>query len=149
MQIFPEPDFSTYRDFRMLELFELFFYEEILEYTQEQMTRYCLKKNWPDGGVSINELRVFFAIFIVSGYNSLPSTSLYWSHDPEVHNKAISNAMRRNRFDTIKKCLHFNDTDNLDKNDKYCKLRPLISHLQKKFMEHLSHHKISPIMKQW
>ena len=67
---------------------------------------------------------------------TLPSKTLYWSHDPDLHNKAISNAMRRDRFDIIKKCLHFNATDTIDKTDKYYKLRPLIAHLQKKFMEH-------------
>ena len=136
INIFPEPDFAKYRDFSIVELFELFFDEEILEYTKEQMTKYCLKKNWPDVNASINELKVFFAILIVSGYNSLPRTSMYWSYDPDVYNKAISNAMRRDRFESIKKCLHFNATDKLDKDDKYYKLRPLISHLQKKFMEH-------------
>lgn len=93
---------------------------------KEQVTKYCLMKNWPDIFVSINELKVFLAILIVSGYNSLPSKSMYWSHDPDLHNKAIGDAMRRERFDSIKKCLHFNATTNQDKNDKYNKLRPLI-----------------------
>lgn len=100
------------------------------------MTRYCLMKNWPDVNVSINELRVFLAILIISGYNSLPSKAMYWSHDDDVHNQAISNGMRRDIFDLIMKCLHFNANDNLDKSDKYAKLHPLIVHLQKKFMKH-------------
>ena len=105
-------------------------------HTQEQMTKYCLQNNWPDISVSLNELKVFWAILIVSGYNSLPSKSLYWSHDPDLHNNAISNAMRRDRLEMIMKCLHFNATDTIDRTDKYCKLRPLITHLKKKFMEH-------------
>lgn len=134
--IFPEINCSKYRDFSFVELFELFFDEEILTHTKEQVTKYCLMKNWPDICVSINELRVFLAILIVSGYNSLPSKSMYWSHDPDLHNKAIGDAMRRDRFDSIKKCLHFNATTHQDKNDKYTKLRPLITHLQEKFMKH-------------
>ncbi|XP_068240926.1 piggyBac transposable element-derived protein 3-like [Palaemon carinicauda] len=100
------------------------------------MTEYCLKKNWPNVCVSTNKLRVCFAILIVSGYHSLPSTCIYWFYDPDVHNKTISKAMRQDRFDTIKKCLHFNTTDNFDKEDKYWKLCPLISYLQKRFMDH-------------
>ena len=134
--MFPEQDYRKYRDFSIVELFELFFDEEILEHTKEQMTKYCLKKNWPDVAVCINELKVFIAILIISGYNTLPSKAMYWSHDHDVYNKAVSSAMRRDRFDMLKKCLHFNATDMLDKSDKYCKLRPLITHLQNKFMEH-------------
>ena len=78
----------------VIEIFERFFDEEILLHTQEQITKYFLQNKWPDISVSLNELKVFWTILIVSGYNTLPSKSLYWSHDPDVHNKAISNAMR-------------------------------------------------------
>ena len=44
--------------------------------------------------------------------------------------------MRRDKFDSIMRCLHFKDNSKLDVNDKYTKLRPLIRHLQKKFMDH-------------
>lgn len=44
--------------------------------------------------------------------------------------------MVMDRFDSIKKCLHFNATTDQDKNYRYTKLRPLITHLQEKFMEH-------------
>ena len=33
------------------------------------------------------------------------------------------------------KCLHFKDNDDLDKNDKYSKLRPFLDHIQEKFMQ--------------
>ena len=45
--------------------------------------------------------------------------------------------MRRDRFDAIMTCLHFNAAVNLDKSDKFAKLRPLMTHLQKKVMENL------------
>ena len=60
---------------------------------------------------------------------------MYWSKSADVFNEAVSNAMRRDRFDIIKKCLHFNTSD-INTSDKYTKLRPLIHHLQKKFMLH-------------
>ena len=44
--------------------------------------------------------------------------------------------MRRDRFDDIMKYLHFHPNYNLDKYDKYCKLRPLVAHLQQKFISH-------------
>ena len=54
-------------------------------------------------------------------------------------------AMRRNCFDYITRILHFKDNLQIDFDDKYSKLRPLISNLQKKFMlhfvpgQHISH----------
>ncbi|CAI9725721.1 Hypothetical predicted protein [Octopus vulgaris] len=61
---------------------------------------------------------------------------MYWSHTSDTFSEAISNAMRCDRFDAIIRCLHFNAADDINKSDKFAKLRPLISHLQKKFMEH-------------
>ena len=69
----------------------------------------------PPVAVCIIELKVFIAILIISGYNTLPSKAMYWSHDHDVYNKVVSSAMRRDRFDMLKKCLHFNATDMLDK----------------------------------
>ena len=44
--------------------------------------------------------------------------------------------MRQDRFDNIIKYLHFHPNYNLYKDDKYCKLRPLVTHLQQKFISH-------------
>ena len=62
----------------------------------------------------------------------------------DLHDEVIYMVMRRGRFDSIMKCLHFQPNSELDK-DKYSKIRPLITHLQKKFVEnfipieHISH----------
>ena len=39
-------------------------------------------------------------------------------------------------FEVIMKCLHFKDNNKLDKNDKYSKIRPLLDHLEEKFIQH-------------
>ena len=60
---------------------------------------------------------------------------MFWSSTVDTCNQAISNAMRRDRFYAIIKCLHFNPSDSLDPNDKFANLRCLISYVQKKFMD--------------
>ena len=45
-------------------------------------------------------------------------------------------AMRRNRFNHIMRILHFKDNLQIDLDEKYSKLRPLILSLQKNFMLH-------------
>lgn len=136
LPFFPESDYKKYRDFTPVMLFELFFDDDLIDYIVEQSRLYCLSNNWTDAKITSKELRVFIAILIVSGYNILPSKALYWSSSPDMRNKAVCDAMRRDRFDVIMKCLHFLPNNELDKTDKYSKLRPLITSLQKKFMLH-------------
>lgn len=89
------------------------------------MTKYCLKKNWPDVNVDVGKFKIFIAILVVLGYNPLPQKPLYWSKSSDVYCEAISCAMRRDRFDGIMQCMHFNARSDLDVNEKYAKLRPL------------------------
>ena len=102
----------------------------------DQSTQYCLSKNWPNLIVTKEEIKVFLGILIVSGYDTLGSKRDYWSTGDDLRNKAIYEAIRRDRFEVIMKCLHFKDNDTLDKNDKYSKIRPLLDYLQGKFLEH-------------
>lgn len=61
------------------------------------------------------ELKVFLAILLVSGYNVLPRRAMYWNNGDDVRNIAIYEAIRRDRFDTIMKSLHFKPNCEPDK----------------------------------
>ena len=102
---------------------------------KKEMILYSNKKNCPDAPVQTSELKVFIVRLILSGHNTLPRTLMYWSRSADVFGEAVSNAMRRDRLDNIKKCSHFN-TSELVTSVKYTKLRPLIQQLQTKFMLH-------------
>ncbi|XP_022175761.1 piggyBac transposable element-derived protein 3-like [Myzus persicae] len=47
----------------------------------------------------------------------------------------VRNSMSRNRFDSIKQNLHLSDNDQLDKNDRFSKLRPLFDLINEKNMQ--------------
>ena len=132
---FPESDHSKYRNMTPLDLFELFFDQELLEMILKESTRYCLSKNWPNLNLSIEELKSFIGILLVSGYSPQSNKYDYWSNSKDTRNQAIYEAMRRERFEQIMRCLHFRDNNELDLSDKYTKLRPLMDHLQKRFIE--------------
>ena len=102
----------------------------------EQSTLHCLSENWPCLKLMNEEIKVFLGILIVSGYNPLGSRKGFWSTGNDLRNVTVSEAMRRDRFETIMKCLHFKDNDTLDTADKYSKLKPLLDHLQGKFVQH-------------
>ena len=134
--LFPEANYCRYRDFGPLELFELFFDEPLYDLIVEQSNVYCQFKNLTAPPVTKEEIKVFFAILVVSGYNPHPSKADFWTNGDDLRNTAVYMAMRRNRFDHIMRILHFKDNTQLNVDDKYTKLRPLISYLQKKFMLH-------------
>ncbi|KAJ6647184.1 PiggyBac transposable element-derived protein 3 [Pseudolycoriella hygida] len=108
--------------------FELFFDESLLQLIIHESSQYCMSKNLPDVQLSIPELRTFMAILIVSGYNALPSKAMYWSEGKDLRNEAVYKSMRRDRFNYIMRSLHFASEADLDKADRFSKLRPIISH---------------------
>ena len=138
---FSEADYNQYEMLSDIKLFELFFDDELIDLIVEQSTLYCLKNNWPNLNVSKEEIKVFLGILIVLGYNPLGSKRYYWSTGNDLRNHAIYEAVRRDRFELIIKCLHFKDNDDLDKNDKYCKLRPFLYPFKKSLCKILFYHK--------
>ena len=75
--IFPEANYSRYRDFSPREMFELFFDESLFDLIVEQSNIYCQSKNISAPPVTKDKMKVFFAILIVSGYAPLSSKALF------------------------------------------------------------------------
>ncbi|MCL4143795.1 UNVERIFIED_CONTAM: hypothetical protein GTU68_064841, partial [Idotea baltica] len=134
--IFPETNLQAYRDLSPLELFELFFDEEVYLLLKEETTRYALFKGYQNPEITVEEMKCFVAILIISGYNKLPGKRYYWDQEDDMRNESIYNALRRNRFETIMQFLHMADNTSLNADDKYAKIRPFSELLRKNFMEH-------------
>ena len=83
--------------------------------------------------VQANEIRAFIAILICSGYVDLPTRRMFWEQASDVCNELICSLKSRDRFEEIMKYIHFNDNTQLDPEDKYSKIRPLMDHLNTKF----------------
>ena len=121
-----------------LDLFQLFWDDEFFIYIKQQSEMYAKqKKPTCSFEVSVDELKIFIAILLVSGYSTLPRRDMYWSLDADLRNEAVAAAMSRNRFREILRYIHFSDNLNVPDNDKYAKIRPLIMHLNEKFMTFL------------
>lgn len=133
---FPEGSYERYRDFSAVELFELFFTDELFDIILVETHRYATSKNASDLNISKVELKVFFGILILSGYCTVPSRNLYWQEAKDVRCISVYESMRRDRFDTIMRYIHFGNNNEIDYGDKMFKLRPLISHLNAQFRKH-------------
>ena len=47
---------------------------------------------------SVQEMRGFLGILLVSDYSKVPKRRMYWELSTDTHNDAIVSAMSRNRF---------------------------------------------------
>ncbi len=134
--LFPEPDYSSYRDLSPVDFFELFFDDDVLELMVEQSIVYAIFKGEHNYIVTKEEMKVFLGILIVSGFVPVPSRRMFWETSTLTRNEAVYRAMRRNKFEKIMQYLHLKDNTSLNMADKYTKLRPLITLLTKRFSDH-------------
>lgn len=129
--IFPEPDCSVYRNQTPLQIFEKIIDDEFYELLITETTRYAAQHNMKDFKINTEELKVFFAILFLSGYNSVPSKRSYWENAEDLRNELVVNAIRRNRFLEICRFIHVTDNTKINNTgDKMWKLRPMIKLLQ-------------------
>ncbi|KAF2887950.1 hypothetical protein ILUMI_18223, partial [Ignelater luminosus] len=84
--------------------------------------------------VGNEEMLVFISILYISGYVPVPRRPMFWEGRPDTKNTLVSNSMRRNRFEDIFRYIHTADNNNLPKNDKMAKLRPLIEKVNELFV---------------
>ena len=122
-------------------MFEKFFDEGILELIASQTNLYATSKGDIGFIVTVEKIRVFLGILIVSGICAVPSRRYYWRKSRLTRKKSVYNAMQRNRFEMIIQNTHFVDNTNLDLSNKYAKLRPLLRLLGDRFGKHLNSRK--------
>ncbi|XP_050340957.1 piggyBac transposable element-derived protein 3-like, partial [Bactrocera neohumeralis] len=131
-QIFPEPSYLDCVNLSPHEQFEKFFDDELIEMLCTESNSYAVYCGQVNPQITTQEMRVFIGILIVTGYSFLPVRRGYWS----MKQMMISDAMRRNRFDTIFRSIHFIDNAKQQINDKIWKLRPYTDALKQRFQKH-------------
>ena len=121
-----------------LEFVRLFFDQGVVNHIRDQTKIYALQKDAKEFGVSSAEVECLLGILAFTGIVKMPSYRSYWSNETRYPVKA--DAMPRDRFEQIKKYLHFND--NLTQkprgdpgHDKNHKVRPLIEMIRDNFMK--------------
>ena len=115
---------------------EEFLTNEILSHICQETIRYAKSKGRKNFTIDLRSLKGFICIPLINGYNALPQRAMYWQRTDDVYNGAVSSIMTRNRFDEIMQNLYLENNDDLDKNDKFAKVRPLINLLNKQCLKH-------------
>ena len=109
-------------------IFELFFDDHIINMIVSFTTTYAQRdKGFTSFETNSAEIRKFFTILLISGYDSNPRRRLFWSNAKDVNNPAIAKLMTCNRFEQLLSVFHLADNNALDSNDKMAKVRPFIS----------------------
>ena len=119
-----------------LEAFLEFFDKDLIERICFETNLKSVQRGKP-ASISEEDIKVFLGINIILGYHSLPQLTHYWSNRRDLGVAPIKEAMSRHRFQTILTNLHVNDNSKMDltKKDKLFKIRPLLEHLNKRFIE--------------
>ncbi|KAJ8964624.1 hypothetical protein NQ314_004730 [Rhamnusium bicolor] len=79
-QKFPEQTFDQFLEKSCVQIFEMFIDDNIIKLLVKETQKYSLFKNCPDPQVTADEIRVFIAILILSGYDPKPSKRHFWDN---------------------------------------------------------------------
>ena len=126
------------------ELFTLFFDDDILNIIVDNTVLYARQKNDHDFTVTVEQMRQFIGILIVSSFNTRPQERHYWEKDEIVRCSVVAKTMSRERFKKIKSYFHLVDNSLIsesNRSEKMFKLKPLLDHLRTKFCKFGQFHK--------
>jgi hypothetical protein len=123
-------EFPLLKTLNPYEIWKLFFTNDVLLLIKNETEMYANEKSRHSFSVTTQEIELFVAILLYSGYKTVPNERLYWTTDEDLSSDFISSKMSRNRYLNIKQSLHLAKNSALDKNDKFSKVRPLFDMLQ-------------------
>jgi hypothetical protein len=123
----PEDEMTPYQFFKAL------IDDEMLERISMETNLYAHAKEGKVVNVTKDEIEKYFGILLYMGVVSMSQYHMYWAKESRF--PLIADVMSRNRFETIRRYLHFNDNANAKSrddpaHDKLYKIRPLIDGLR-------------------
>lgn len=114
-----------------LDIFRYFFDDTLIEDIVYNTNLYANQKdvNRPLN-LTKGELFVFLGMNITMTYTCIryPRLRMYWSIDPSIRCNMVSDAMSVNRFESIRRFLHFTDNNShgITDDEKLWKIRPIL-----------------------
>ena len=74
--------------------------------------------------MTVEKLKAFLAILLVSGYAGPPRQEMYWERKEDCHNLVISAMMTKTEFPESKRYLHLANNNAPNSSDNFAKVRP-------------------------
>ncbi|KAB0805442.1 hypothetical protein PPYR_02412 [Photinus pyralis] len=119
-----------------VDYFKIFFTDNLLQHIVEQSNLYCVQQN-PNKALNLTvaDLEQFIGVTMCMSIFDLHRTRNYWKEDFRL--PQVADVMSRNRYEEIRRYLHFNNNDEMperhvDNFDRLYKIRPLLDSLVSK-----------------
>jgi len=118
-----------------IELFHMIFTEEMFEDLKQQFELYAHRDaNRPAFSASVDDIRRFVGILLISGYHCLPCERDYWSTADDLGCELVMKTMTRARFQELKRFSHVADNQALGAT-KVAKIQPLYDGLNNSLLK--------------
>lgn len=115
-----------------IQYFRDFFDDDLMDLIVHQSNLFYFQRRDRPLNLDRNELEQFLGTLVYMSVIHLPRPRLYWSSECRI--AQVADIMARNRWEDIKRSIHFNDNSSMAGNkDKLLKIRPLINALLPKF----------------
>ena len=110
----------------LLEIFEMLFNHEIRQHIITEPVRYAqVQQNDNSFEISEHDFKCYVGTLFLSGYHTLSQQDMYWERKNDAGVPLVYEVISKNKFKQMKKYTHLSDNTQLDKSDKYAKVRPL------------------------
>lgn len=134
-----------------LDFFDHLFPPELVSDIVYQTNLYACQNGKDNFCLSSSELKVFLGIVLVMTYIKYPRIRQYWSEQTGLRMDLIADTMSVNRFEEIRRYLHFTDTSSIppDNKDKAIRIRPVLNKLHETFhnaVEPEEYHSVDEMM---
>ncbi|XP_067939747.1 piggyBac transposable element-derived protein 3-like [Watersipora subatra] len=118
-----------------IDIFSHYFTDQLLDDIVYQSNLYAIQQSIDTPlGLTKGELFIFLGINIVMTYIRYSRLRMYWSSNTGLRCNLIANAMSVNRFERIRRFLHFADnTENTESTDRLKKIRPFLDSMNSTF----------------
>ena len=109
------------------EIFGFFLTGEEIEIISLKSTSYARLKGEHNVTITLDKLKAFIAILLVSRYTEPPKQEMCWERREDGHKLLLSSMMSKNKFEEYQTYLHLIDNNNLDLSDWSGEVPPLLN----------------------
>ncbi|XP_049315757.1 piggyBac transposable element-derived protein 3-like [Bactrocera dorsalis] len=124
---------NSQKEMSTVECFELLYSDDIVKFITDMTNLYALQRNHTLN-VTSDEIRVYIAILLLTGYLTPKYMRMFWEVKSDTHNEVWASSIRQNRFFEIQQYLHLSDSTSLPPNDKFAKVRQYFTKLNVNFI---------------
>ncbi|GBP70313.1 PiggyBac transposable element-derived protein 3 [Eumeta japonica] len=78
-----------------------FFDDQVLELLRSSTEKNAIAKGHVNFRLTIEEVKNFIGILLLSGYNSVSRYRMYWDQSIDTHHSGVASCMTRNRFEEL------------------------------------------------